>query len=468
MNSYDPLSYMKELVSFSKTRGFIYPGSDIYGGLANTWDYGPLGVEIKRKIKDLWWNFFITQRFDMVGLDSGILMNPKVWEASGHTKHFSDPMIDCKECHNRFRADDFIKKYLNIEADGLSVEELNQILLDNKAKLACPECGKNNFTPIRQFQLMFETHQGVTKDSSSSLFLRPETAQGIFTQFKNILQSTRKKLPFGVGQIGKSFRNEITPGNFIFRTREFEQMEIEYFIDPKENDQYYKIWQELTMRFYTDILGIPQELLRVREHSSKELAHYSKATCDVEFLFPFGWGEISGVCARTNFDLTLHQKASGEDLSYTHPQTGENYIPYVIEPSFGVERIFFALLCASYKEEVLQDDKTRVVFAIKKSLAPINIAILPLKKNEPRIVDLAYRLMEELSLFYKVSYDDTGSIGKLYRRQDEIGTPYCITVDFDSLEDQTVTVRDRDTMTQQRIAITQLKEFFNHAYGTTI
>lgn len=458
------IDFMKEIVSFAKTRGFVYPGSEIYGGLANTWDYGFLGVELKKTIKDLWWKFFVTQRADMLGLDSGILLNPKVWQASGHLNNFTDPMIDCKQCRNRFRADKFLEEHLAIATEKLTIQDLNRLLQENKAKIHCPECGSSDFTDIRQFQLMFKTYQGVTQDGSSEIYLRPETAQGIFIQFKNILMSSRRKIPFGVGQIGKSFRNEITPGNFIFRTREFEQMEIEYFIDPSTQSHYYSLWKTLAWQFYTEVLGISEKFLRMREHSPEELAHYSNMTCDIEFLYPFGWGELSGVASRTDYDLKMHQEKSGQDLCYFDTQKQEHYLPYVIEPSFGVDRIFFALLISAYQKENLENSDTRLLLNIKPILAPITVAIFPLKKNEPRIVKLALKIVEQLSLHFKVTYDDAGSIGKLYRRQDEIGTPFCITVDFDSLEQSTVTVRERNTMNQERIKITDLKNYFQKAF----
>jgi glycyl-tRNA synthetase len=458
---------MKEIVNLSKQRGFVFQNSEIYGGLANTWDYGPLGSELKNNIKRLWWKFFIHRREDMVGLDASILMNPRVWEASGHIGNFSDPLVDCKECKSRFRADHLVEKALDIATVNMNLEDLNKTIQEN-GKITCPNCDAKNFTMAREFNLMFKTHQGVVEDSSNVVYLRPETAQGIFVNFKNVLQTSRKKLPFGIGQIGKAFRNEITPGNFIFRTREFEQMEIEFFVKPGTEMEWHQEWMDYSMKFFTDVLQIKPENLQFREHDPEELAHYANKTVDIEYQFPFGWGELEGIASRTDFDLGQHKEYSKEDLTYFDPQTNTRYLPYVIEPSFGVDRTFLTVLVDAYEVEDLGEGKTRKVMKFAKNLAPIQIAVLPLKKNEPRIVKQAKDIVSMLGNTFAVSYDDTASIGKLYRRQDEIGTPFCITVDFQTIEeDQAVTVRDRDTMEQKRVKISDLPEYFNKEFAYT-
>jgi len=450
---------MDKLVALCKGRGFIFPGSEIYGGLANSWDYGPLGVELKNNIKKAWWKKFIQESPYNVGMDSAILMNPQTWVASGHVGGFNDPLMDCKECKSRFRADKIIEEYLagrngsNVKVDGWSNERMEEYIRENN--IPCPECGKSNFTPIRQFNLMFKTFQGVTEDSQSTLYLRPETAQGIFVNFKNVLRTTRKKLPFGIGQIGKSFRNEITPGNFIFRTREFEQMELEFFCKPGEDLEWFEYWRSFCKNWLLG-LGISEEHIKLRDHEKEELSHYSNATTDIEFLFPFGWGELWGIADRTDFDLKQHAEHSGENFNYLDPVSNEQYIPYCVEPSVGVERLLLAFLCDAYTEETLDKGDSRVVFKLHPALAPFKAAVLPLSKklNEP-----AQELYKRLASKFNVDYDETGSIGKRYRRQDEIGTPYCITIDFDTLNDQCVTVRDRDTMEQVRIPMNEVVSY---------
>ncbi len=452
---------MKKLISVCKQRGIIFSGSEIYGGLANTWDYGPLGVELKNNIKREWWKHFVHNREDMVGLDSAILMHPRVWEASGHIGSFSDPLVDCKECKERFRADHLIENKLKISVAGKTLDEISNILI--KEGIACPQCGKSNFTKVREFNLMFKTFQGVIEEKSTEIYMRPETAQGIFINFKNIQRSSRKKIPFGIAQIGKAFRNEITPGNFIFRTREFEQMEIEYFVKPGTELSHFDSWVEHSMKWFTN-LGIHPENLRLREHPQNELSHYSNKTVDIEYKFPFGWGELEGIASRTDFDLKQHTQYSNEELDYLDTDTNEKYIPYVIEPSFGADRTVLTFLIDSFKEEKL-DNGVRNVLSIDRRLAPIKIAILPLKKNEERIVKQAREIFDMLKDRYHVQYDDTGSIGKLYRRQDEVGTPFCITVDFQTIEeDKKVTIRERDTMAQERIAISSLNEYFQNQF----
>ena len=451
--------------------GFIFPGSDIYGGLANSWDYGPLGIELKNAIKQAWWKLFVQQRLDMVGLDAAILMNPRVWEASGHVSSFTDPLVDCRACKQRFRGDKLLEEKLGVEAvAGIALEDVQPRLL--KEEIVCPSCGKKEWTQAKRFNLMFKTQQGVVEGEGDVLYLRPETAQGIFVNFKQVVQSQRMRLPFGIAQIGKSFRNEITPGNFTFRTREFEQMEIEYFFDPDATDwqQLFGHWKEQSWKFMTQILGIAQEGLRFRDHQADELSHYSKGTTDIEYAFPWGWGELCAAAAyRTDFDLTQHSTFSGEDLRYTDPYHPEHkFIPHVIEPSFGVDRTLLALLLSSYKEESVStsDGKTdlRVVMKFPYALAPIKIAILPLSKKE-ELISVAHPLALRLAKSYRVEYDETQSIGKRYRRQDEIGTPYCVTVDFDTLNDQAVTVRDRDTMKQERIPLDALETYFLEKYS---
>lgn len=450
---------MEKIVSLCKSRGIIYPGSEIYGGLANTWDYGPLGVEFKNNVKKAWWQKFVQQSRYNVGLDSAILMNPEVWVASGHVGSFSDPLIDCKECKSRFRADKLIEDFYfennlgDINVDGWENEKVEELMKEKN--ICCPNCKKQNFTGIRRFNLMFKTFQGVTEDSKSEIYLRPETAQGIFVNFKNIARTSRKKVPFGIAQVGKSFRNEITPGNFTFRTREFEQMELEFFCKPGEDLEWYDYWKNYSFNWLLS-LGMNEETLRLRDHEQEELSFYSKATCDIEFLFPFGWGELWGIADRTDYDLSRHIEVSGEDLRYIDPVTNEKYIPYCIEPSLGADRVALAFLCNAYDEEEIGEGDVRTVLRLHPALAPFKAAILPLTKKLSEKSDEIYN---ELSKYFMIDTDVSGSIGKRYRRQDEIGTPFCITVDFDTLEDECVTVRFRDTMEQERIKISELKDF---------
>ncbi len=449
---------MEQLVSHSKHRGFIFQGSEIYGGLANTWDYGPLGVELKNNLKRAWWQKFIQENPMNVGLDAAILMNPKTWEASGHLGNFNDPMIDCKECKSRHRADKLIENKLEAEGnemivDGLPFEEMENLI--EKHDIVCPTCGEQNFTGIRQFNLMFQTQQGVTEGATDDIYLRPETAQGIFVNFKNVQRSMRKKLPFGIGQIGKSFRNEITPGNFIFRTREFEQMEMEFFCKPGEELEWYRYWKDFCHNWLTS-LGIANENLRLREHDADELSHYSNATTDIEYKFPMGWGELWGIASRTDYDLGKHAEYSGEDFKYIDQETNERYIPYVIEPALGADRLALSFIADAYEEEELEDGSSRTVMKFHPAVAPYKAAVFPLSK---KIGDEAKQVFAELSKHFMVDYDDAGSIGKRYRRHDEIGTPFCITYDFDSQEDGQVTVRDRDTMDQTRMPISELRSF---------
>ncbi|WMM25837.1 glycine--tRNA ligase [Tissierella sp. MB52-C2] len=451
---------MEKIVSLAKSRGFIFPGSEIYGGLANTWDYGPLGVELKNNVKKAWWKKFIQQNPYNVGLDASILMNPKAWEASGHIGSFSDPLMDCKKCRSRFRADKLIEDYMHSQneetiVDGWSNQQMKSYI--DERGITCPECGQKDFTDIRQFNLMFKTFQGVTEDSSTEIFLRPETAQGIFVNFKNVLRSSRKKVPFGIGQIGKSFRNEITPGNFTFRTREFEQMELEFFCKPGEDLEWFNYWKEFCKNWLLN-LNLTEENLRIRDHAQEELCHYSKATTDFEYRFPFGWGELWGIADRTDFDLKQHSQYSGEDFTYQDPITNEKYVPYCIEPSVGVDRVALAFLVDAYDEEVVDEKDTRVVLRLHPVLAPFKAAVLPLTK---KLKDQALELYEKLSENYMVDYDEAGSIGKRYRRHDEIGTPFCITFDYDSLEDHCVTIRHRDSMEQERILISDLEAYLN-------
>ena len=451
---------MEKLVALCKGRGFVYPGSEIYGGLANSWDYGPLGVELKNNVKRAWWKKFVQENPYNVGLDAAILMNPEVWVASGHVSTFNDPLIDCKACKMRHRADKLIENWCaeqnrtDVNVEAMTQEELVAFIRDNG--VTCPGCGKSDFTDIRKFNLMFKTHQGVTEDSSTEVYLRPETAQGIFVNFPAIQRTTRKKLPFGVCQVGKSFRNEITPGNFIFRIREFEQMELEFFCKPGEDLEWFEFWRGFC-RDWLYALGIKPESLRLRDHKPEELAHYSKATTDFEFSFPFGWGELWGVADRTDFDLKAHQTQSGENMEYIDPVTNERFIPYVIEPSLGADRVTLAFLCNAYEEQELDGGDTRVVMHFHPALAPFKAAVLPLQKN--KLGGLATEIYEKLSKRFMVDYDETGSIGKRYRRQDEIGTPLCVTVDFDTEETGTVTVRDRDTMEQDRVKIDELEAY---------
>lgn len=453
---------MQQIVALSKSRGFVYPGSEIYGGLANSWDYGPLGVEFKNNIKRAWWKKFIQESPYNVGVDCAILMNPRVWEASGHVGGFNDPLMDCKECKERFRADKLIEDYLAEKGtpqtvDGWSNQQMQDYIKENH--IPCPTCGKHNFTDIRQFNLMFKTFQGVTEDSKNVVYLRPETAQGIFVNFKNVQRTTRKKVPFGIGQIGKSFRNEITPGNFIFRIREFEQMELEFFCKPGTDLEWFEYWKNYCNKWLLD-LGISKEHLRIRDHSQEELSHYSNATSDIEYLFPsIGWGELWGIADRTDFDLKQHQEYSGEDMSYFDPMTNEKYIPYCIEPSLGADRVTLAFLCEAYDEETLPDGSERTVLRFHPALAPVKAAVFPLTK---KLSEDALKVYEMLSKHFNVEYDEAGAIGKRYRRQDEIGTPICITFDFDSLEDHKVTVRDRDTMEQERIKIEDLVAYIQN------
>lgn len=450
---------MEKVVSLCKSRGIIYPGSEIYGGLANTWDYGPLGVEFKNNVKKAWWKKFVQQSKYNVGLDSAILMNPEVWVASGHVGSFSDPLIDCKDCKSRFRADKLIEDFYfennlgDINVDGWENEKVEELM--EEKNICCPSCGKKNFTNIRRFNLMFKTFQGVTEDSKAEIYLRPETAQGIFVNFKNIARTSRKKVPFGIAQVGKSFRNEITPGNFTFRTREFEQMELEFFCKPGEDLEWYEYWKNYSFNWLLS-LEMNEETLRLRDHEQEELSFYSKATCDIEFLFPFGWGELWGIADRTDYDLSRHIEVSGEDLRYIDPVTNEKYVPYCIEPSLGADRVALAFLCNAYDEEEIGDGDVRTVLRLHPALAPFKAAILPLTKKLSEKSDEIY---DELSKYFMIDTDVSGSIGKRYRRQDEIGTPFCITVDFDTLEDDCVTVRFRDTMEQERIKISELKDF---------
>ena len=433
---------MEKIVALCKGRGFVYPGSEIYGGLANSWDYGPLGVEFKNNVKRAWWKKFIQESPYNVGLDAAILMNPKVWVASGHVGGFSDPLMDCKDCKARFRADKLIEDATGEIADGWSDEKMIEFI--NEKNIPCPECGKHNFTDIRKFNLMFKTFQGVTEDSSSEIYLRPETAQGIFVNFKSVQRTSRKKLPFGIGQIGKSFRNEITPGNFIFRIREFEQMELEFFCKPGTDLEWFKYWKDYCENFLLS-LGIKKENMRLRDHDPEELSHYSNATTDIEYLFPFGWGELWGIADRTDFDLKQHSEFSGEKMEYTDPESGEKYIPYCIEPSLGADRVALAFLVDAYDEEIVDPEKndTRVVMHFHPALAPIKAAVLPLSK---KLSEEAVKVYEKLASEFMCEYDESGSIGKRYRRQDEIGTPFCITYDFDSRDDDSVTVRHRDVI----------------------
>lgn len=456
---------MEKIIALAKSRGFVYPGSEIYGGLANTWDYGNLGVELKNNVKAAWWQKFIKESPYNVGVDCAILMNPQTWIASGHLGSFSDPLMDCKECHERFRADKIIEDYMQengitIEGsvDAWSNDEMKKYI--NEHEIACPTCGKHNFTDIRQFNLMFKTFQGVTEDAKNVVYLRPETAQGIFVNFKNVQRTSRKKVPFGIGQIGKSFRNEITPGNFTFRTREFEQMELEFFCKPGTDLEWFDYWRGFC-RDWLIALGIKEEQMRLRDHDKEELSFYSNATTDIEFLFPFGWGELWGIADRTDYDLNRHQEVSGQDLSYFDDETSERYIPYVIEPSLGADRVTLAFLCAAYDEETLEGGDTRTVLHFHPALAPVKIGILPLSK---KLNEGALKISEELSKYYNVEFDDRGNIGKRYRRQDEIGTPFCITYDFDSENDNAVTVRDRDSMEQVRIPIAELKAYFEDKF----
>ena len=459
---------MDKIVALCKNRGFIFAGSEIYGGLANTWDYGPLGVELKNNVKKAWWKKFVQENPYNVGQDSAILMNPQTWVASGHLGGFSDPLMDCKECKERFRADKLIEDFcaeqnitLDKPIDAFSQEEMAAFIEEHQ--VPCPSCGKHNFTDIRQFNLMFKTFQGVTEDAKNTVYLRPETAQGIFVNFNNVQRTTRRKLPFGVCQIGKSFRNEITPGNFTFRTREFEQMELEFFCKPGTDLEWFNYWRNFCHEWLLN-LNMKDENLRLRDHDPEELCFYSKATTDFEFMFPFGWGELWGVADRTDYDLTQHQNTSGVDMTYFDQETGEHYIPYVVEPSLGADRVVLAFLVEAYDEEVVDEAKNdvRVVMHFHPALAPFKVAVLPLSK---KLSEKAREIQQELSKEWMVDFDETGSIGKRYRREDEIGTPFCITVDFDTVGDSEkagdncVTVRERDSMEQVRIPISELKAY---------
>ncbi len=449
---------MEELVAAAKSAGFVYQGSEIYGGLANSWDYGPLGVQLKKNIKDLWWSEFVTSKPNNVGLDSAIIMNTNIWRSSGHIGGFSDPLVDCKKCKTRHRADKLIEDFSNQEivADGWTNEEMSKYIIDNN--IVCPNCGELDYTKIRQFDLMFKTNMGVVEDETSNVYLRPETAQGIFINFKNIQRTSRKKLPFGVGQIGKSFRNEITPGNFIFRTREFEQMEMEFFCKPGTELEWFDVLQADILNFLK-LCGIEQSNIRVREHSNDELSHYSNKTSDVEFNYPFGWGELWGLASRTDFDMNAHATGSKQDLSYLDPETNEKYLPYVIEPAVGVDRLFLAILANGYKREQLEDGDVRDVLYLAPKLAPIKIAVLPLVK---KLADDAEAVFNQLCTNFEVEFDVAGKIGKRYRRYDAIGVPWCVTFDYDSLDDKMVTVRSRDTMEQTRVEINKLNEYFKN------
>ena len=449
---------METIVNLAKGRGFVYPGSEIYGGLANAWDYGPLGVELKNNIKRAWWKKFVQENPYNVGLDSAIIMNPETWVASGHLGGFSDPLMDCRQCKTRHRADKLIEDYVaenGLDDNPAAMTDAEMMEYIREKGIACPDCGSHDFTDIRKFNLMFKTFQGVTEDSSSTLYLRPETAQGIFVNFKNIQRTTRRKLPFGVGQIGKSFRNEITPGNFIFRIREFEQMELEFFCKPGTDLEWFDYWRSFCRDWLIN-LGMDEASLRLRDHDKDELCFYSKATTDFEFLFPFGWGELWGVADRTDYDLSQHAEHSGEPMEYFDPETNEKYVPYVIEPSLGADRVTLAFLCNAYDEEVDEKGDKRVVLRLHPALAPFKAAVLPLSK---KLSDKAMEIKNDLAKEFMVDFDDAGSIGKRYRREDEIGTPFCITYDFESEEDGCVTVRERDSMEQVRIPISELKTY---------
>ncbi len=454
---------MEKITALAKNRGFVFPGSEIYGGLSNTWDYGPLGVAFKNNVKKAWWKKFVQESKYNVGLDAAILMNPRTWEASGHLGGFTDPLTDCRHCKSRFRADKLIEDFTlkrdgeALGCDGWENEKLEKFLADNK--VPCPECGESDFTPIRKFNLMFKTFQGVTEDAKAEIYLRPETAQGIFVNFKSVQRTTRKKIPFGIAQIGKSFRNEITPGNFTFRTREFEQMELEFFCKPGTDLEWFKYWKDYCVNFLKS-LGMKEENMRIRDHAKEELSHYSAATSDIEYLFPFGWGELWGVADRTDFDLSRHMEYSGQDMSYLDPETNEKYVPFCIEPSLGADRVALAFLIDAYDEEILTDgsgkEDKRVVLRLHPALAPYTAAVLPLSK---KLEETALPIYEELSKYFNVEYDASGSIGKRYRREDEIGTPFSICVDFDTEADKSVTIRDRDTMEQVRVPVGDVRKY---------
>ena len=451
---------MEDIVNLCKSRGYVYPGSEIYGGLSNTWDYGPLGVELKNNVKKAWMKKFVQESKVNVGLDAAILMNPKTWVASGHVGGFSDPLIDCKECKTRHRVDKLIEEWMKehncVEVvDGWSDEKMLDYI--EKNNITCPNCGKQDFTSIRKFNLMFKTFQGVTEDAKSEIYLRPETAQGIFVNFKNVLRTTRRKLPLGIAQVGKSFRNEITPGNFVFRTREFEQMELEFFCKPGTDLDWFKYWKDFCKNWLLG-LGMKEENLRMRDHGKEELSFYSKGTTDIEFYFPFGWGELWGIADRTDYDLKQHMEYSGEDFTYLDQETGEKFVPYCIEPSLGCDRVALAFLCNAYEEEEVDKDDTRIVLRLHPALAPYKVAVLPLSK---KLSEKADEIHTQLSKKFMCDYDEAGSIGKRYRREDEIGTPYCVTVDFETENDGCVTVRDRDTMKQERIKIEELENWLS-------
>ena len=448
---------MEKLVALCKSRGFVYPGSEIYGGLANAWDYGPLGVELKNNVKKAWMKKFVQESKYNVGLDAAILMNPKTWIASGHVGGFSDPLIDCKNCKTRHRADKLIEDWAHennkdMVADGMTDEEMINFIKENN--IVCPKCGEQNFTPIRKFNLMYKTYQGVTEDSSSEIYLRPETAQGIFVNFKNVLRTTRRKLPMGIGQVGKSFRNEITPGNFIFRIREFEQMELEFFCKPGTDMEWFEYWRAFCKNWLLN-LGMKEEKIRLRDHSPEELCFYSKGTTDIEFAFPFGWGELWGIADRTDYDLKQHAQYSGEDFTYLDQETGEKFVPYCVEPSLGCDRVTLAFLCNAYEEQEIAEGDVRTVLHLHTAY---KVAVLPLSK---KLSEKAEEVYAKLSKNFMCDYDEAGSIGKRYRREDEIGTPYCVTIDFDTLEDECVTIRDRDTMEQVRVKIDELENWIN-------
>ena len=455
------LDSMEKIVNLCKARGYIYPSSEIYGGLSNTWDYGPLGVELKNNIKKIWMKKMVQENKYNVGLDSSILMNPQVWVTTGHVAGFTDPLIDCKECKTRHRADKLIEEWAakngkDVIADGWTDEETVKYINDNN--IVCPNCGKLNYTSIRKFNLMFKTFQGVTEDAKSEIYLRPETAQGIFVNFKNVLRTTRRRLPMGICQQGKAFRNEITPGNFIFRTREFEQMELEFFCKPGTDLEWFEYWRKFCKDFLLN-LGIKEENIRLRDHKKEELVFYSKATTDIEFKYPFGWGELWGIADRTDYDLSKHMEHSKQDLAYQDLETNEKYIPYVIEPSLGADRMALAVLCNAYEEEKIDENETRIVMHIHPALAPYKVAVLPLSK---KLSDKANKIHNQISKEFMCDYDESGSIGKRYRRQDEIGTPYCITIDFETLEDNKVTIRDRDSMEQERVEISKINEWIRN------
>lgn len=448
-----------KITSHLQSQGFMIPGSEIYGGLANSWDYGVLGTAVKNHLKTVWREHYVRENPYNVEIDPAIIMNPKVWQATGHVDNFHDPLIDCKYCHARFRADDLIKSQKpKLDVDGMTTEQMNEVIASGE--ITCPTCGKSTFTPIRQFQMMFKTFIGVTEEKTSTVYLRPETAQGLFVNFKNVMRTTRSKLPIGICDIGKAFRNEITPGNFTYRMREFEQMEIEFFFKPGEDEKWFEYYKNDCMNFVKS-LGIKEENLRYRDHEKEGLAFYSKATTDIEYAFPWGWGELMGIASRTNYDLSRHQEASQQDLTYLDPETNERYLPHVVEPSFGVDRLILVMLTDAYDEEQLDKD-TRIVMHLAPRIAPYSLAVLPLSKQ---LNDEAYKVYLDLLKKYDATYDLTGSIGKRYRRQDAIGTPLCITFDFDSLEDKMVTVRDRDTMEQTRISISELHEYLEKKLG---